>query len=184
MKRCARHQHVCDCEGTMWTVGRRASSGTGVCAEAVVLWLNHVYQQASSAEAAGSRRTRLDGLGKRSLSSVGWCQDKIQTRAGGGSQSCERAPAALGMFQTHCDPDGSLLSHPAGGCFIIRAAPAEAEILKCLSFLPPSMFGVLPAEPHVTLSERGRVVWPTYGSWHRQPLLVPIRPPRLDVLKA
>lgn len=127
VKRRARHQRLCDCESTMRTVGRRANSGTGGCGEAVFLWLNHVYQQATSPEAAGSRRTRLDGLGKRS-------QDKIQTRAGGGSQSCERAPAALGTFQTHCDPDGSLLSRPAGVRFIIHATPAEAK----QRFLNPS----------------------------------------------
>lgn len=124
--------------------------------------LNHVYQQASSPEAAGSRRTRLDGLGKRS-------QDKIQTRAGGGSQSCERAPAALGTFQTHCDPDGSLLSRPAGVCFIIHATPAEAK----QRFLNPSLFGALPAEPHVTPIERGRA-----GSLTQLRQLAPSASPR------
>lgn len=161
VKWCARHQHMCDCESAMWAVGFRASSGTGDCAEAVFLWLKHAYQQAFSPKAAGSRMTRLDGLGKRSLSSVSWCQDKIQTQAGGGSQSCERAPAALGMFQTHSGPDGFPLSHSAGGCFIIHSASAKAEILKCVSFLSLSMFGALPVEPHVILTERGWVVWPS-----------------------
>lgn len=177
-------KRVCDRESTLWRVVRSASSGTGGCSKAVSLWLNHVYQQASSPEGAGSRRTRLDGLGKRSASSVGWCQVKIQTRAGGGSQSCQRPPAALGTWQTHCHPDGCLLSRPVGGGFIIHATPAEAELLKCASFLPPSMFGGLPAEPHVMPTEWGRVVWPIFGSWHHQPLLVPVRPPRLNVLKA
>lgn len=141
--------------------------------EAAFLWLNHVYQQSSTPEAAGSRRTWLDGLGKKSASRSrpGQARDLRAVRV------CQLLCGCFRPTVTLMDP-----AQPScwgeegdeGGAVIIHATPAE--ILKSIFFLPPSMLrSAPPAESHVT-TEPGRVVWPSYSSWHHQPPLMPVSP--------
>lgn len=144
--------------------------------EADFSWLNHVYQLASSPEAAGSGRTRLDGLGKRSPSSAGWCQDKIQTRAGGviselweGTSCCGKAsdpqrpwwiPAQRSCWGAFYHPGHTCRSRDSQMRLLSTSADGWERSLRNLTWRWTGPAGVT------------------------QPVLVPVRPLRFDVLKA